>query len=57
VGTAAGFVARCFYGGTAFGPQCDDLRSGVDMLVGTPGRLLDHIRRQTVNLSACQVLV
>ncbi|CAK0843263.1 unnamed protein product [Prorocentrum cordatum] len=57
VGTAAGFVARCFYGGTAFGPQCDDLRAGIDLLVGTPGRLLDHIRRETIDLSACQVLI
>lgn len=33
--------------GTPFGPQCEDLRNGVHVLVCTPGRLLDHVRRQS----------
>ena len=47
LGTAAGLSVKCFYGGTPFGPQCEDLRNGVHVLVCTPGRLLDHVRRQS----------
>ena len=36
-----------FLRGTPFGPQCEDLRNGVHVLVCTPGRLLDHVRRQS----------
>lgn len=57
IGKAAGLWAACFYGGTAFGPQCGELREGVDLLVCTPGRLLDHIRRETLNLTQCKVLI
>ena len=35
------------FAGTPFGPQCEDLRNGVHVLVCTPGRLLDHVRRQS----------
>ncbi|CAJ1452471.1 unnamed protein product [Effrenium voratum] len=57
LGAAGGLAVKCFYGGTPFGPQCDDLRAGIHILVGTPGRLLDHVRRQTADLSACKTLV
>jgi len=57
IGKACGLKAVCFYGGTAFGPQCEDLRNGIDLLVCTPGRILDHVRRMTVDLSQCRVLV
>jgi len=40
----------CFYGGTLFGPQCQAIRDGLDIMVCTPGRILDHIRRETVDL-------
>jgi len=43
--------AACFYGGTMFGPQCQTIREGLDVMVCTPGRMLDHIRRETVDLS------
>lgn len=48
---------KCFYGGTPFGPQCEDLRNGVHVLVCTPGRLLDHVRRSSVSLSNCKTLI
>lgn len=36
------------YGGTSVGEQIDALEKGVDIVVGTPGRLLDHIKRKTL---------
>eukprot|EP00397_Hematodinium_sp_SG-2012_P015599 GEMP01015889.1.p1 GENE.GEMP01015889.1~~GEMP01015889.1.p1 ORF type:complete len:689 (+),score=166.00 GEMP01015889.1:57-2123(+) len=48
---AHSLVAACFYGGTPFGPQCHQIRDGLDFMVCTPGRILDHIRRETVDLS------
>jgi ATP-dependent RNA helicase RhlE len=44
-------------GGVSYGPQIRDLRAGFDVLVATPGRLLDHIARGNVKLSEVQVLV
>ncbi len=45
------------FGGVNIRPQIDTLRRGVDILVATPGRLLDHARQQTVNLSGVGILV
>lgn len=45
------------YGGSAMRPQLDALRRGVDVLVATPGRLIDHLERRSVDLSAVEVLV
>lgn len=45
------------YGGTRITTQIGTLRRGVDIIVATPGRLLDHIQRGTVNLSTVQILV
>ncbi|MEO6148344.1 MAG: DEAD/DEAH box helicase [Sulfuriferula sp.] len=45
------------YGGVNINPQIDALRSGVDILVATPGRLLDHVQNKTLNLSQVQMLV
>jgi ATP-dependent RNA helicase DeaD len=39
------------YGGVAIGPQSDALKEGVEIIVGTPGRILDHLRRGTLDLS------
>ncbi|MBR7798842.1 ATP-dependent RNA helicase DbpA [Undibacterium fentianense] len=44
-------------GGTAMRPQIASLEHGAHILVGTPGRLLDHIGRKSVNLSTVQTLV
>ena len=44
------------YGGAGMSPQMDALRRGVDILVATPGRLLDHIERRTADLSAVEML-
>jgi ATP-dependent RNA helicase RhlE len=45
------------YGGAGMGPQVDNLRRGVDILVATPGRLIDHLERGSAKLDAIEVLV
>ncbi|MEX2488750.1 MAG: DEAD/DEAH box helicase [Pseudomonadales bacterium] len=45
------------FGGVNINPQIDRLRKGVDILVATPGRLLDHVNRRTVDLSNVEILV
>lgn len=45
------------FGGVGFHPQVQQLRRGVDILVATPGRLLDHVEQKTVNLSRVEMLV
>ena len=45
------------YGGQAIGPQFQALKRGVDVVVATPGRALDHIRRQTLKLAQIQIVV
>ncbi|NOZ54545.1 MAG: DEAD/DEAH box helicase [Gammaproteobacteria bacterium] len=45
------------FGGVKINPQIQKLRSGIDILVATPGRLLDHISQNTVNLSNVDILV
>ncbi|MEM9070323.1 MAG: DEAD/DEAH box helicase [Myxococcota bacterium] len=45
------------YGGAAYGPQLAALRKGVPVVVGTPGRVLDHLERGTLDLSKLELLV
>jgi ATP-dependent RNA helicase RhlE len=45
------------YGGAGMGPQVDSLRRGTDILVATPGRLIDHMERGSAKLDAIEVLV
>jgi ATP-dependent RNA helicase RhlE len=45
------------YGGTRIDPEIKLLWKGVEILVATPGRLLDHIGQRTVNLSQVEILV
>jgi len=45
------------YGGVGIKPQIDELRRGVDILVATPGRLLDHVEQKTVDLRQVEILV
>ena len=40
------------YGGQSYGPQLDALKKGVTFVVGTPGRILDHLRRGSLDLSS-----
>jgi ATP-dependent RNA helicase RhlE len=45
------------FGGVGIQPQIDALRRGTDVLVATPGRLLDHAQQRTVDLSQVEILV
>ncbi len=45
------------FGGIDIAPQIKALREGVEILVATPGRLLDHVQQKTVNLSRVEILV
>ncbi|MDR1311833.1 MAG: DEAD/DEAH box helicase [Burkholderiaceae bacterium] len=45
------------FGGVDIAPQANALRSGVDILIATPGRLLDHVQQHTVVLSQAAILV
>ena len=45
------------FGGVSINPQISSLRKGVDILIATPGRLLDHVSQNTVDLSRVEVLI
>ncbi|NUO20443.1 DEAD/DEAH box helicase [bacterium] len=45
------------YGGVGYGPQVDGLKKGADIIVATPGRLLDHVARGTLRLETLKILV
>jgi len=45
------------FGGVGFNPQADELRRGVDIVVATPGRLLDHVQQRTIDLRHVETLV
>ena len=56
-GAKLGAVVLPIYGGAEFGRQAQALKRGVHVVVATPGRALDHIRRGTLNLSALAAVV
>jgi len=57
VAAAHGLTSCCLYGGTPFGPQCQEIRSGLDIVVGTPGRVIDHLERETLSLAAIRHVI
>lgn len=52
-----GIKAVAIYGGVGYGKQMDALRGGAQLVVGTPGRVLDHLLRRTLVLDALRSLV
>jgi ATP-dependent RNA helicase RhlE len=56
-GRHMGFSVAVVFGGVKYGPQVKALAAGVDILVATPGRLIDHINEKVANLSAVEVFV
>src|SRR4029079_9857060 len=50
-------TSAAVYGGVEMGIQERALRAGVDIIVATPGRLMDHMRQQNTDLSAIELLV
>jgi ATP-dependent RNA helicase RhlE len=51
------FRAAAVFGGVSINPQIAELRRGAEFVVATPGRLLDHIRQGSVDLSGVETLV
>ena len=45
------------YGGVKFTPQVKKLENGIDILIATPGRLLEHVKQESVNLSKVEIVV
>ena len=52
-----GFQVLPIYGGQSYGPQLHALRRGVHLVVGTPGRVIDHLDRGTLDLSELRFIV
>jgi ATP-dependent RNA helicase DeaD len=52
-----GFHVLPIYGGQSYGPQLSALRRGVHVVVGTPGRVVDHLGRGSLDLSQLRCLV
>lgn len=51
------FAVAAIYGGQDYEPQLKQLRRGVQVVVGTPGRVIDHVNRGTLDLSKLDCLV
>ena len=51
------FRVSVLYGGVSINTQIDKIRKGVDIVVATPGRLLDHLNQKTLNLSELETFV
>ena len=56
-GKHAKLASTVIYGGAGMNPQLDTLRRGVDILVATPGRLIDHLDRGSVKLGDVEMLI
>jgi ATP-dependent RNA helicase DeaD len=56
-GHLPGFQVLPIYGGQSYGPQLSALRRGVHVVVGTPGRIIDHLDKGTLDLSQLSTLV
>ena len=57
LGAHTNLVQAAIYGGEGYKHQEDKLRAGVDVVIGTPGRILDFARRRILNLSQVEYLV
>jgi ATP-dependent RNA helicase RhlE len=56
-GKHLGFTTTVVFGGAKYGPQIKALAAGVDVLVATPGRLIDHLGEKTCQLGETEILV
>ncbi|MDJ0805662.1 MAG: ATP-dependent RNA helicase RhlB [Gammaproteobacteria bacterium] len=52
-----GFTCAAVFGGTGYDKQRKQLEDGVDILIGTPGRLIDYLKQRVYDLKAIQVIV
>jgi ATP-dependent RNA helicase RhlE len=51
------FRSVAIFGGVSINTQISKLRKGVDIVIATPGRLLDHLQQKTIDLSGVEILV
>src|SRR5205814_7081744 len=56
-GAARPIRSTTIYGGVGFDPQVRSLRAGPEIVVATPGRLLDHAGQRTIDLGSVEILV
>ena len=56
-GGDGGVRRAALFGGTNIGPQFSRLNAGVDIVIGTPGRVLDHLKRGSLDLANCGMVV
>lgn len=56
-GTKLGIRVVSFYGGKAYEPQIESLNNGVEVVVGTPGRLIDLMKQRHLDLKSVKILV
>lgn len=56
-GKAHDLKTACLIGGVKMKPQLDELRAGPDIIVATPGRLMDHVKRRTASIDKIEMLV
>ncbi len=52
-----GILPTAVYGGVDYGPQIDAFRKGAHLVVGTPGRILDHLLKGTLSLKGLRILI
>jgi len=57
IGRHTGLKAVLAYGGTGYDQQRDEITAGVDVLIGTPGRLIDYFKQHVYDLKMAQVIV
>jgi ATP-dependent RNA helicase DeaD len=57
LGGATGMRVAAVYGGVAYGPQLQAFREGAHLVVGTPGRILDHLLKRNLSLKDLNILV
>ncbi len=57
LGAGTGYRLNLVFGGTGYDTQRRDLEAGVDVLIGTPGRIIDYFKQHVFDLKAIQVMV
>jgi len=57
IGKRRGITAAAVYGGASFTKQVEEVSDGAQVVVGTPGRVMDHMRRKTIPFGGIKMLV
>jgi ATP-dependent RNA helicase DeaD len=57
LGAASGVRSLAVYGGVGYGEQLDALKAGAHLVIGTPGRVLDHLLRRSMTLNRLKFLI